>query len=221
MPSSTDRTRRLSTSRYVATLMKSCSRCRIGGLLSPRMSSTRSSIPCTGSKAASRWRHATIWVSGSISLSGSWRATEEPLVSLRQKRQAPRSRCTCQSEGPRVFQTTLRASFAAQSGPSGQEVCCEEAALFRRANHRSLAAGRRRGPGRRRLPPVGISEQTFYRWKKVYGGMPPSEARELKQLRDENLKLKRLAADLSLDKVCLLYTSDAADDLLCVDLGGR
>ena len=33
---------------------------------------------------------------------------------------------------------------------------------------------------------VGISEQTFYRWKKVYGGMPPSEARELKQLRDEN-----------------------------------
>ena len=33
---------------------------------------------------------------------------------------------------------------------------------------------------------VGISEQTFYRWKKVYGGMLPSEARELKQLRDEN-----------------------------------
>ena len=50
---------------------------------------------------------------------------------------------------------------------------------------------------------VGISEQTFYRWKKVYGGMPPSEARELKQLRDENSKLKRLVADLSLDKVML------------------
>jgi putative transposase len=50
---------------------------------------------------------------------------------------------------------------------------------------------------------VGISEQTFYRWKKVYGGMPPSEARELKQLRDENTKLKRLVADLSLDKVML------------------
>ena len=50
---------------------------------------------------------------------------------------------------------------------------------------------------------AGISEQTFYRWKKVYGGMAPSEARELKQLRDENTKLKRLVADLSLDKVML------------------
>ena len=50
---------------------------------------------------------------------------------------------------------------------------------------------------------VGVSEQTFYRWKKVYGNMPPSEARELKQLRDENGKLKRLVADLSLDKVML------------------
>ena len=49
----------------------------------------------------------------------------------------------------------------------------------------------------------GISEQSFYRWKKVYGGMQPSEARELKQLRDENTKLKRLVADLSLDKVML------------------
>jgi len=50
---------------------------------------------------------------------------------------------------------------------------------------------------------VGISEQTFYRWKKEYGGMLPCEARELKQLRDENAKLKRLVADLSLDKVML------------------
>ena len=50
---------------------------------------------------------------------------------------------------------------------------------------------------------VGISEQTFYRWKKTYGAMLPSEARELKQLRDENIKLKRLVADLSLDKVML------------------
>ena len=50
---------------------------------------------------------------------------------------------------------------------------------------------------------VGISEQTFYRWKKVYGNMLPSEARELKQLREENTTLKRLVADLSLDKVML------------------
>jgi len=50
---------------------------------------------------------------------------------------------------------------------------------------------------------VGISEQTFYRWKKVYGGMLPSEARELKQLRDENTRLKRVVAELTLDKVML------------------
>ena len=43
---------------------------------------------------------------------------------------------------------------------------------------------------------VGISEQSFYRWKKVYGGMQPSEARELKQLREENAKLKRGVAPL-------------------------
>jgi len=50
---------------------------------------------------------------------------------------------------------------------------------------------------------VGISEQTFYRWKKVYGGLEPSQARKLKQLEEENTKLKRLVADLSLDKIML------------------
>jgi putative transposase len=50
---------------------------------------------------------------------------------------------------------------------------------------------------------AGVSEQTFYRWKKVYGGMLPSEARELKQLRDENTRLKKVVADLTLDKVML------------------
>jgi putative transposase len=50
---------------------------------------------------------------------------------------------------------------------------------------------------------LGISEQSFYRWRKLYGGMEPSEARELRQLREENVRLKRLVADLSLDKVML------------------
>lgn len=49
----------------------------------------------------------------------------------------------------------------------------------------------------------GISEQSYYRWKKAYASMEPSEARELRQLREENAKLKRLVADLSLDKVML------------------
>lgn len=49
----------------------------------------------------------------------------------------------------------------------------------------------------------GISSPTFYRWKKAYGGLEPSQGRELKQLKEENAKLKRLVADLSLDKVML------------------
>jgi putative transposase len=47
---------------------------------------------------------------------------------------------------------------------------------------------------------MGISEQTFYRWKKVYGGFGVGELRRLKQLEDENQQLKQLVADLSLDK---------------------
>ena len=50
---------------------------------------------------------------------------------------------------------------------------------------------------------LGVAEQTFYRWKKQYGGLEASEVRELKQLREENTRLKRLVADLSLDKVML------------------
>ena len=49
----------------------------------------------------------------------------------------------------------------------------------------------------------GISEQTFYRWKKRYGGMGVSELRRLRQLEEENHKLKQLVADLSLDKAML------------------
>ena len=47
---------------------------------------------------------------------------------------------------------------------------------------------------------MGISEQTFYRWKKLYGGLGPSEVRRLKMLEEENRRLKQMVADLSLDK---------------------
>jgi putative transposase len=50
---------------------------------------------------------------------------------------------------------------------------------------------------------LGISEATFYNWKKKYGGLGPSELRRLRQLEEENNKLKRLVADLSLDKAML------------------
>ena len=50
---------------------------------------------------------------------------------------------------------------------------------------------------------VGISEQTYYRWKKQYAGMESDQVRELKQLQDENSRLKKLVADLSLHKAIL------------------
>ena len=50
---------------------------------------------------------------------------------------------------------------------------------------------------------MGVSEQTFYRWKKKFAGMGVAEVRRLKQLEEENRKLKQLVADLSLDKSML------------------
>ena len=47
---------------------------------------------------------------------------------------------------------------------------------------------------------LGITEQTFYRWKKKFAGMGVAELRRLRQLEDENRKLKQLVADLTLDK---------------------
>ncbi len=50
---------------------------------------------------------------------------------------------------------------------------------------------------------VGVSKHTIYAWKAKYGGMEVSEAQEAKQLRDENARLKKLVAELSLDKDAL------------------
>ena len=50
---------------------------------------------------------------------------------------------------------------------------------------------------------MGISDATFYKWRQKYGGLDPSELRKLKQLEEENTKLKRIVADLSLDKAML------------------
>ena len=50
---------------------------------------------------------------------------------------------------------------------------------------------------------MGISETTFFNWKKKYGGLGVSELRKLKQLEEENKQLKKLVADLSLDKQML------------------
>lgn len=52
---------------------------------------------------------------------------------------------------------------------------------------------------------MGVSKHTIYAWKQKYGGMDVSEAQEVKVLRDENARLKRLVAELSLDKDALQF----------------
>jgi putative transposase len=63
-----------------------------------------------------------------------------------------------------------------------------------------LAKGQPIGVVVRRL---GVTEQTYYRWRKEYGGLRMDQARRLKELEKENARLKKLVADLSLDKAIL------------------
>jgi putative transposase len=65
---------------------------------------------------------------------------------------------------------------------------------------KQVEAGRRAEDVAREL---GVSKHTIYAWKAKYGGMDASEAQEAKQLRDENTRLRKLVADLSLDKEML------------------
>jgi len=60
---------------------------------------------------------------------------------------------------------------------------------------------------------LGVSEQTYYRWKKKYGGMKAEEAKRLASLEEENARLKKLVADLSLDKQILVEALDVAKNL--------
>ena len=50
---------------------------------------------------------------------------------------------------------------------------------------------------------LGVSEQTYYRWRKEYGGMRVDQARRLKEMEQENVRLKKLVADLALDNAIL------------------
>jgi len=63
-----------------------------------------------------------------------------------------------------------------------------------------LAQGQRVGEVYRR---IGVSEQSYYRWRKEYGGLKVDQARRLKELQQENARLKRAVADLTLDKLIL------------------
>lgn len=88
--------------------------------------------------------------------------------------------------------------------PKGEECTDAEEKVFRRADCvcllRQAESGTTVGEVCRKM---GIAEATFYCWKKVYAGMGVAEIRRLKQLEDENSKLKRLVADLTLDKTML------------------
>ena len=50
---------------------------------------------------------------------------------------------------------------------------------------------------------IGVTEQTYYRWRREYGGMSTSEAKRLRELEKENMRLKKLVADLSLENAVL------------------
>ena len=69
-----------------------------------------------------------------------------------------------------------------------------------RESETMLAAGKSVGEVVQKL---GVSEQTYYRWKQQYGGMKSEEAKRLKDLELENSRLKKLVADLTLDKEIL------------------
>ena len=79
----------------------------------------------------------------------------------------------------------------------------EEVAVQRAADCVCAAAGRGGHAIAEVCRKAGISEASFYSWRKKYGGLVPSEMKRLKQLEEENQRLKKLVADLSLDKEML------------------
>jgi putative transposase len=79
----------------------------------------------------------------------------------------------------------------------------EKDPLYGRANGFALRQADTGTPVGEVIRKMGISTQTFYRWKKQYGQMGVDEIRRRKQLEEENRKLKQLVADLSLDKLML------------------
>ena len=82
----------------------------------------------------------------------------------------------------------------------GKEDAPEQIVNVLRQIEVSIANGKTTPQGCRE---AGITEQTFYRWRKEYGGLKVDQAKRLKELEQENSKLKRLVAELSLDKQIL------------------
>ena len=93
--------------------------------------------------------------------------------------------------------------FRDDSGLSRGDSFREEIEIYARADSLRPAAGRVGYFRGRSVPEEGISDNTFYRWKRQFAGMGVAELRRLKILEDENRRLKQLVADLALDKEML------------------
>ena len=84
--------------------------------------------------------------------------------------------------------------------PKGKKHTPEQIVRLLRDAEASLGAGRSVA---QICQEIGISDKTYYRWKSLYGGMKTHELRRLKELEQENLRLKKLVAELSLDNAVL------------------
>lgn len=93
--------------------------------------------------------------------------------------------------------------FGKTEPKEGGGICREEEAIFCGADIAVMKQAEAGVPVAELIRKVGISEQTFYRWKKQYVGMELDQARQMRQLQEENSRLKQLVAELSLDKTML------------------
>ncbi len=97
--------------------------------------------------------------------------------------------------------------------PSREEQSCEEEQVYRGADFLRVEQAETGTPVAEVIRRMGISEQTFYRWRKLYGGLGTGELRRLKQLEDENRKLKQLvaisASTSTFCRMCCQQSSDA------------
>ena len=84
--------------------------------------------------------------------------------------------------------------------PRGKSVPAEQIIAKLREAEVELAQGKKVPEACRK---IGVTEQTYYRWKKEYGGLRVDQAKRLKELEKENARLKRLLADAELDKAIL------------------
>lgn len=84
--------------------------------------------------------------------------------------------------------------------PKGKKHTPEQIVRILRDAEAAQAAGKNMG---QICQEIGISDKTYYRWKSLYAGMKTSELKRLKELEAENLRLKKLVADLSLDNAML------------------